>query len=178
MYRLPPEASEAEFRDLLAYWQSKLLPGVLPGRQHLDPTELPPRHLSQLLLMDVVDDPARRPPRRFRFRLAGTAFTAITGRDVTGLFYDQVGASERLGPVLQALNMVVDRKVPVFLAGRLSISSQEFVSVKRLGLPLAQDGRKVDMILVVWIAERRPAASLTPKDLEMDAGDPIALESS
>lgn len=178
MYRLPPEASEAEFRDLLAYWQSKLLPGVLPGRQHFDPTELPPRHLSQLLLLDVVPDATRRPPRRFRFRLTGTAFSAITGRDVTGLYYDQVGAAERLGPVLKALDMVVDRRAPVFLAGRLSIRSHEFVAVKRLGLPLAQDGHQVDMILVVWIAERRAAASLTPKDLEMDAGEPIALESS
>jgi hypothetical protein len=176
MYTLPPEASEAEFRDLLAYWQSKLVPGVLPGRQHVDPTELPARHLSQLVLLDVVQDAARRPPRRFRFRLAGTALSAITGRDMTGLYYDQVGATERLAPVLKALNMIVDHKVPVFLAGRLGIPVQDFVSVKRLGLPLAQDGHNVDMILVVWLAQRRSAAGLTLQELEMDAGEPIALE--
>ncbi len=26
MYVLPPEATEAEFRELLAYWESKLAP--------------------------------------------------------------------------------------------------------------------------------------------------------
>ncbi len=179
MYRLPPEASEAEFRDLLAYWQSKLLPGgVLPGRQHFDPTELPARHLSQLLLLDVVRNPARTPPRRFRFRVAGTAFSTIAGRDVTGLYYDQVGASERLGPALKAMNLVVERRAPVFLASRLTIPAQEYHLVKRLGLPLAQDGRTVDMILAIWVAERRSAANRTRSDAQLDDGEPIVLEQS
>lgn len=32
MYILPSEASDAEFRELLSYWQSKLASGRLPGR--------------------------------------------------------------------------------------------------------------------------------------------------
>ena len=79
MYVLPPEATEAEFRELLAYWQSKLLPGRLPGRQHMDPTELQPRHLSQLLLLEVVEGAPPKPLRRYRFRVAGTAFVSIAG---------------------------------------------------------------------------------------------------
>src|SRR6266545_4554575 len=113
MYVLPPEASEAEFRELLAYWQSKLLPGRLPGRQHIDPTELQPRHLSQLLLLEVVE-PAAPPRRRYRFRVAGTAFSTIAGRDVTGLYYDEIGAPERSVPVIRALDLIVERQAPVF----------------------------------------------------------------
>ena len=179
MYRLPPEASEAEFRDLLAYWQSKLLPGgVLPGRQHFDPTELPARHLSQLLLLDVVENPARMPRRRFRFRVAGTAFSTIAGRDVTGLYYDQVGAAERLGPALKALNLVVERKAPVFLASRLPVPLQDYHAVKRLGLPLARDGHRVDMILAIWLAERRSPAERARSDADMDDGEPVVLVQS
>jgi len=174
MYVLPPEATEAEFRELLAYWQSKLIPGCLPGRQHIDPTELQPRHLSQLLLLEVVE--AAKPRRRYRFRVAGTAFSTVAGRDVTGLHYDEIGAPERAGPVLAALDLVVERKAPVFLTGRLSVPSQEYVRVKRLGLPLAGDGRTVDMVLAVWLAERKSLSGLARGELEADAGEPQVLQ--
>jgi hypothetical protein len=176
MYVLPSEASEAEFRELLSYWQSKLAPGRLPGRQHIDPTDLQPRHLSQLLLLDVVESAPPKPHRRYRFRVAGTGFAGIAGRDVTGLHYDEIGAPERAMPVIRALDLVVERKVPVFLSDRLSIPSQDFVWVKRLGLPLAQDGDKVDMILVLWLAERRSIADLARGDAASEAGTPQMLE--
>ena len=176
MYVLPSEASEAEFRELLAYWQSKLEPGRLPGRQHIDPTELQPRHLSQLLLLDVVEVAPTRPRYRYRFRVAGTGFSAIAGRDVTGLYYDEVGAPERATPVIRALDLIVERKAPVYLSGRLSIPSQDYVGVKRLGLPLAQDGDKVDMILAIWLAERRKISDLARGDLTREAGTPQLLE--
>ena len=175
MYVLPSEASEAEFRELLSYWQSKSPPGRLPGRQHIDPTDLQRRHLSQLLLLDVVDAPAAQHRRRYRFRVAGTGFTAIAGRDVTGLHYDEIGAPERALPVIRALDLVVERKAPVFLAGRLSIPSQDYVWVKRLGLPLAQDGDRVDMILCIWLAERRSVADLARGDPAREAGTPQVL---
>src|SRR5262245_37340222 len=164
MYILPSEASEAEFRELLAYWQSKLEPGRLPGRRHIDPTELQPRHLSQLLLLDVVEVAPTRPRHRYRFRVAGTGFSAIAGRDVTGHYYDEIGAPERILPVIRALDLVVERRAPVYLSGRLSIPSQDYIWVKRLGLPLAQDGDKVDMILCIWLAERRKVSDVARGD--------------
>jgi hypothetical protein len=176
MYVLPPEATEAEFRELLGYWQSKLAPGRLPGRQHIDPTELQPRHLSQLLLLDVVAGRAPQVRRRYRFRVAGTAFAGIAGRDVTGLYYDEVGAPERALPVIRALDLIVERKAPVILSGRLSIPSQDYIWVKRLGLPLAQDGENVDMILAIWLAERRSISDLVRGAPEHEAGTPQVLE--
>jgi len=178
MYVLPSEVSEAEFRELLSYWQSKLAPGRLPGRQHIDPTELQPRHLSQLLLLDVVEAAPPKLRRRYRFRVAGTGFSAIAGRDVTGHYYDEIGAPERTLPVIRALDLVVERKAPVYLSGRLSIPAQDYIWVKRLGLPLAQDGDKVDMILAVWIAERRKISDLARGDLAREAGTPQVLERS
>jgi len=176
MYVLPSEASEAEFRELLAYWQSKLVPGLLPGRQHIDPTELSPRHLSQLLLLEVVESTAPKPRRRYRFRVAGTAFAAIAGRDATGLFYDEIGAPERAATAIAALDLVVERKAPVFLAGHLTVSAQSYHWVKRLGLPLARDGNHVDMVLATWVAEPHSLADLTRQDRRHDSGVPKVLE--
>ena len=174
MYILPPEATEAEFRELLAYWQSKLISGRLPGRQHIDPTELKPRHLSHLLLLDVVEPAMPNARRRYRFRLAGTGFSGIVGRDVTGLFYDQLSAPEHSLTVIRAMDLIVERKAPVFFASRLSIPTQDYLRMKRLGLPLARDGNKVDMILAIWSAEHRPISDLARGDPASDA--PRVLE--
>jgi hypothetical protein len=176
MYVLPPDATGAEFRELLAYWQSKVQPDRLPGRQHIDPTELQPRHLSHLLLLEVMEAAAPGLRRRYRVRIAGTAFSTIAGRDVTGLYYDEIGAPERVIQVIKALDLVVERRAPVFLSGRLSIPSEDYVWVKRLYLPLAQDGNKVDMILAIWLAERRSIADFARGDLEREAGAPQVLE--
>lgn len=176
MYRLPPEATEAEFRELLSYWDSKSPNGLLPGRQHIDPTELPPRHLSRLLLLDVVEGATGHGsamPRRFRFRVAGTAFTNMIGRDVTGRFYDEVAERDRLAPILSALNLIVEHRAPVFLIGGLVVAAPGYVRVKRLGLPLAQDGRTVDMILATWHAEHRSDPDAT---VPREPGAPTVLE--
>ena len=160
MYRLPPAASGPGFRALLDYWIAKFptdaATGHLPGRQHIDPAELPPRCLAHLLLLQVVPGS----PRRFRFRVAGTAFSSIAGRDVTGLHYDEIGTVEQVGPVIAAFDLVVDRAVPVFLEGSLSYPADDHFWVQRLGLPLAQDGRNVDMVLALWVAQRQSRADL------------------
>ena len=161
MYRLPPAASGPEFRALLDYWIARfpkddVAGDRLPGRQHIDPADLPPRYLAQLLLLEVV--PAS--PRRFRFRVAGTAFSTIAGRDVTGLHYDEVGTRDQVSAVIAAFDLVVDHARPVFLEGGLSFPSDDHYWVRRLGLPLAQDGRNVDMVLALWAAQRQSRTDL------------------
>jgi hypothetical protein len=183
MYRLPPSAGAPEFRALLEYWMSKrpagAAPGWLPGRQHVDPAELPPRQLQQVLLFEVVPPSGSMAARRFRFRVAGTAFAQLVGRDVTGLHVDELGAPDRVAPVDRALNMVVDARRPVFLEGRLTLPSAEFCWVRRLGVPLAQDGVQVDMVLSVWLAERRPLAETSQRPLpEPDGAGPQPLEAA
>ena len=100
-------------------------------------------------------------PRRFRFRVAGTAFAAIIGRDVTGLHYDELGAApDRAAPVAKALDLIVEQGRPVFVEGALTLPSDDFFWVKRLGLPLARDGRNVDMVLGLWVAQRKSRTDL------------------
>ena len=173
MYRLPPGVHEPEFAALLRYWESKRREGRMPARRDIDPIEIPGL-LPQLLLLEVL-----RPETglRFRFRLAGTAFTTLVGRDVTGLCLDELGPPDRVAPVHDALAAVVASGRPAFLAGRLTLRSQEYMMAKRLGVPLAADGRTVDMVLGVWLAQPRPIGDLAARRTpEGEAGEIILLE--
>jgi len=128
----------------------------LPGRQHIDPVELPPRLLPHLLLLDV-----ERAPAALRFRVASTSFIDLVGREVTGLCFDELGPADRVEPVCRAFATIVEMARPVFLAGRLTLPSRDYGRVKRPGPPLARDGHIVDMIIAVFLLERHaPAANM------------------
>ena len=86
MYRLPADAVEPEFTELLRYWESRRHGDRLPARADIEPLEL--RGLLPHLLLLEVERAGDR--LRFRFRVAGTAFTTLIGRDVTGLHIDEL----------------------------------------------------------------------------------------
>jgi hypothetical protein len=162
--RLPAEAMEPEFMQLFDYWCRQTPEGALPGRQHIDPVDLPPRLLPHLLLLDV-DRSAGTP--RFRFRVASTNFTGLLGREVTGSCFDELSPPERVEPVCSAFKTIVETRRPVFLAGRLTLPSRDYARVKRLGLPLARDGHIVDMIIAVFLLERHlPMADPAAESLQ------------
>lgn len=173
MYRLPPGVDEPEFAALLRYWESKRRDGRLPARSDIDPIEMRGL-LSQLLLFEVI---WTEPALRFRFRLAGTSFTHLVGRDITGFCLDDLGPSERIAPVHDAMTAVARSGRPAYLAGRPTLRSEHYITVKRLGVPLAADGRQVGMILGLWLAQRRPFTDRAAKRaLEADGGVPVLLE--
>jgi hypothetical protein len=151
---LPPVFTEPEFIELVDYWRRKSPPGRLPGRQHVDPMELSPRLLPHVLLMDVVRGESGP---RFKFRLVGTGFVQLVGREVTGLFYDQIASTKRAAPLLAGLKKLVETGEPVYLEGPLTVPSRDFIWVKRVGLPLAEDGKTVDMVLAAVCSTPRPA---------------------
>jgi len=171
LYRLPPGVHEPEFAALLRYWESKRRDGRLPSRADIDPIEIRGL-LPHLLLFELVRAEAAL---RFRFRLAGTAFTHLVGRDVTGLCLDELGPPERVAPVHNALAAAANSGRPAYLAGRLTLRSQQYMMAKRLGVPLAADGRTVDMILGVWLAQQRPRSDLAAGRMPEDDGGEIIL---
>jgi hypothetical protein len=169
MYRLPADAFEPEFAELLRYWESKRQGERLPARTDIDPLDLS-RLLPHLLLFDVVRGDGGV---RFKFRVAGTAFSAMIGRDVTGIYLDELGPPDRVAAVISGLSAIVETGRPCFLAGRPTLRSDQVTSVKRLGVPLASDGPAVDMILAVWLVQ--PHQARTERD-PAEGGTPVLLE--
>lgn len=164
---MAPDISESiehpTLRRMHDYWRGCIPEdGPLPGRQHIDPVDFP-SVLSRMALIDVLrgDDTLN-----FRYRLTGTEIVARAGRDPTGKRFDELYTGDYL---VQALKTYTDlaaapaphysRRVYPLLDGR------EHLEYARLILPLARDGRVVDMFWLITAdllrVERDPYAELS-----------------
>lgn len=144
-------SGDPRLRCLADYWRAaRPAPGLLPGRQHLDPAEIP-KLLPWLCLFDVA-----RPGPRFRYRLVGTALVRMMDQDPTGRWLDEVHPAFRGSVAYPQFVEVAEDAVPDYWRGRPSFhTTKDFVSMERLLLPLARDGRTVDMLVSVTAYEAR-----------------------
>lgn len=159
MFALPPEAGEPDFIALFEYWCRQSPPGRLPGRQHLDPIDMPRELLPRLVLFDVlpsIDGPL------FRVRLAGTRVVQMLGREPRGTMLHQLGLAEA-DNLTSALKAAVTLAAPVIYSAPIVLPSRRHLWARRIGLPLARDGANVDMVLGTYVL--RDAAAAGPGGL-------------
>jgi hypothetical protein len=92
-------AEQEAWKQLYDYWLSKHVRGRPPTRQEIDPLVDVPRLAAHMLLIDVVDG------CRFRYRLAGSAYWARYGFELTGRWIDgAVPAEAAFRDTLQAVH--------------------------------------------------------------------------
>jgi hypothetical protein len=146
----PPEDCSAEVTALFEHWQS-IHPGggLLPGRQHFDPLQVP-RLLPHLWLVEV-----HRDPWRFRVRLMGTAVAEFIGRDDTGKWmHDEIPDLEG-SDMHRCLVMAADEGRPAYQKGKIIANvDKTYISAERFHLPLAADGHTPDMLLNMSLFRR------------------------
>jgi hypothetical protein len=138
---------------LLGYWRAKRRPGILPGRKDIDPVDIRPDVLPNLQLIDVV--PAH-PRRRFRFRLVGTRIVDLTGRESTGRFVDEIIDPARVAEMEVWMGRVVDVPEAWVYSAPLAFKHNDWKWAWRLSLPLAADGKNVDMLLLHFTLGAHP----------------------
>jgi PAS domain len=146
----------AKLRQLYTYWRSKAANGRLPSRADIDPIEIP-QILPYVFLVDVEHGPLR-----FRFRLVGTQICTWSGRDVTGMYVDDPAYGPRGPEVIRQYAEVVARGMAFYIEQPAPRPERDYIFYDRIVLPLARDGRTVDMLLC--------AADLLPSRLELRAG--------
>jgi hypothetical protein len=131
--------------ELFAYWaglrQGDKLRGRLPGREDIDPGDFK-RHLPHVSLIEL-----RGEVRRYRMRLAGTGLYTLYGREITGCPLEEVFPGEEVRYWREQLDQVVEGCRPAVGCRSLAWRNAPHLSVLWLRLPLARDGRRVDMIL-------------------------------
>lgn len=141
------EPLHRKVRALIDYWLSVRPGDRLPGRQHLDPLDIPAL-LPNLWLVDVE----RTPALRLRYRLIGTSVARAFDHDCTGEYLDETHPQSRDGQVRIYMHDVVRTRQPAWRVGRpLLWRLQDYLRLERIYLPLAGDGEEVDMILALTI---------------------------
>lgn len=128
------------------YWLGKQRalrdPAMLPNRHDFDPLIEMPRLAPHLMLMDIRQDPLD-----FRYRLVGTALRRHMTSDWTGRWLSDI-PFQRPGSVVWENNLVVMRGRHPLLARPPYIGPhRDFLFVESIILPLAGDGRQVDMLM-------------------------------
>lgn len=136
---------------LYRYWRAIRPPDApLPGRQHFDPVAVP-ELLPGIWLLDV-----QREPFRLRYRLAGTGIVAAVRHEVTGMWLDEAhpGAMEN-ADFVKRYRGVVERGTPDRRKGKPRLWIHHDYSItETLLLPLARDGRRVDMLCAYTVLYR------------------------
>ncbi|MBI1683926.1 motility/cell cycle regulatory protein MopJ [Caulobacter hibisci] len=128
-------------QEMFAYWASLRRGANLPARVDLQPSGIK-RLLPTVSLTDVV-----REPRDYRLRLAGTGLYGVYGREITGRKLDEVYNSAAADYWRAELDKVVDERRPGVGVHNLGWRGAPHVSILWLRLPLASNGKDVDMIL-------------------------------
>jgi hypothetical protein len=131
------------FQQLADYLASKEPPGMLPGRQHVDPIELH-RLLPYIILVDVVPADGRW---RYRYRLIGTAIVEKASIDVTGQWVEDVYPADAARAIAEAYDGVVRTHVPHHWSYVIRVPGREHIGFERVIFPLARDGKTVDMLI-------------------------------
>jgi hypothetical protein len=152
-YAIPEDRSDwnEKLRRFYCYWL-KISPAArLPGRQHLDPLDIPDL-MSRIWILDV-----EREPLRFRYRLAGTKEVETLGREVTGRWFDEVHPQFRAD--LQVRNRYAFMAIqgrPTYRKGTINfLHFKDHYYVENCMVPLARDGETVDMIMACSILYRQ-----------------------
>jgi hypothetical protein len=139
------------------YWQSKRRDGRLPARSAIDPTEIPSL-LPHVELSEVIDGGAD-----FRFRLVGTHLVDTDAVNPTGILFSRFFEMPAYAAYMFRLyRHVVATGRPVWSGSRIPMPLRGLdVATERLYLPLATDGRTVDMVLNFQVCDDLDDAGAT-----------------
>jgi hypothetical protein len=152
-YPVPPERDDPRLRAIWDYWCSRHRGGRLPGRRDIDPLHIP-RLLGHIGIIEVLRQADGG--RRFRFRLWGTRLTELYGRDYTGSYLEDVILPTRVEAIRAVFEMVVLTHLPHFWQVPVPAENRDFISNRRLLMPLASDGETVDALLGFAIGDPPP----------------------
>ncbi|WP_321389807.1 PAS domain-containing protein [Emcibacter sp.] len=141
MFKYPIDVEDIpqeELRELFLHWQKIKGDRIMPRRADFRPSDVP-KLLPYILLADVEND-----PRRYRFRLIGTATTRAMSRDVTGQYLETVPGT---ADMKERWDWIVENKIPYLYQGKLVWSEKSFLEYFALGLPFSEDGQNVNQIM-------------------------------
>jgi hypothetical protein len=128
---------------LYYYWLNKRGQRPMPRRSDIDPTEIPPRVLPGISLVEVVPD-----DRRYVYRLMGTAEVQVRGFDPTGKSVLEGFLAPDVNDALGCYDKVVAKRIPLVDPVPFIAADGRYVPEETIFLPLSDDGSNVNKILI------------------------------
>jgi hypothetical protein len=143
----PPLDAHAKIGAIYQYWQKAAPgPGLLPGRQHIDPAHFP-KLLENVWMVDVGKE-----PMQFRFRLVGGLFHRVGSPVKRGDLIEPYLGDDGRELVMGHLRVCATSGKPLWFRGQAFLPHARVASeLERIFLPLAQDGKTVDILLCLTI---------------------------
>ncbi len=125
---------------MLRYWESKRRRRAMPARADLDPADIVPL-LPHLGIVEFSG-------ARLRCALLGTAIAEAFGVDHTGRHFDEFLAGERLRFFERLFRQIAEQHCPIYVENVYPAPNERPVTVRRLILPLSNDGVTVNKTIV------------------------------
>jgi hypothetical protein len=126
--------------EVFGYWSSLRREARLPSREDVNPFRLK-RLLPTISLIDIGPD------GDYRLRLAGTGLYSVYGREITGRTLNEVYSAPAAEYWREQLDKVMTERRPLVGCHNLGWRGAPHTSILWQRLPLARNGRDVDMIL-------------------------------
>ncbi|MGQ0675404.1 MAG: PAS domain-containing protein [Rhodospirillales bacterium] len=147
---LPVE--DPDLNVVYQYWRTCARDGLLPRRKDIDVLQLKPI-LGHMHLVDVT----AQDPMDYRFRLYGSKVRLNRFRNYTNQRVADLPSAPYRKTVIEDYSSVVWSGTPLYQNIVARLQSIRY-SYSRLLLPLAEDGRKVNMLIIC--TRDRPFADL------------------
>ncbi len=135
-----PTTALRAHEELFSYWAGLRRPGRLPGRADIDPAAFK-RLLPTVSLISVGGQ------GDYRLRLAGTGLYGVYGGEITGRPLRDVYNSAASDYWRGELDRVVEERRPRAGQHNMGWRGAAHMTLLWLRLPLASNGRDVDLIL-------------------------------
>ena len=137
-----------QWKELLAYWQTRHVEGRPPSRQDIDPAIDLPFMAANLLIADVV-------PEGYRYRLVGSAVVERHKEEMTGKLAGSSHFLERVRPqLLKSFDAVRDERTPRLLKTGSS-EARDYATAATLVLPLVAPSGQTEKLLIGVFFDRR-----------------------
>lgn len=135
---------EPVLAELYDYWSQQRKGRIAPARGDIDPVDIPTL-LPHIALTEIV--PAADGKARFRYRLAGTEIEHHIGCPLAGRYIDELMRGDYLAFITGLYHRVIAEKASVYSENCYLADEADQLHVKRLMLPLSDDGESVTMVL-------------------------------
>lgn len=125
------------------YWDSKRHGNLIPARREFDPLLEIPGLVRFMMLKDV-----QRDPLDFRYRLVGTGLRSHMTTDWTGKFMSEVEYQRPPSTIWDYHEQVAETAAPLFIRPNYVGPHKDYLFIESVMLPLGEDHRHVDMIMI------------------------------